>query len=104
MAQSQEWSKKVGQITAKAWTDANFKKRLLSDPAAVLKDYGLNVPSDVKIKVVEDTDTLHHFILPPKPADKELSEEDLSAVAGGMITKPAPQPAPNCARCIKTGL
>ena len=33
-AQSQEWSKKVGQITAKAWTDANFKKRLLSDPAA----------------------------------------------------------------------
>jgi len=52
--------------------------------------------------VVEDTDTLHHFILPPKPADKELSEEDLSAVAGGMISKPAP--APNCARCVKTGL
>ena len=98
MAQSQEWSKKVGQITAKAWTDANFKKRLLSDPAAVLKDYGLDVPRDVKIKVVEDTDTLYHLSLPPKPSDKELSEEDLAAVAGGAMS------APTCRRCVKTGL
>ena len=98
MAQSQEWSKKVGQITAKAWTDADFKKRLLSDPVAVLKQYGLDVPPDVKIKVLEDTDTLYHFTLPPKPADKELSEEDLAAVAGGALA------APTCRRCVKTGL
>jgi hypothetical protein len=97
-AQSQEWSKKVGQITAKAWSDANFKKRLLSDPAAVFKDYGLNVPSDVKIKILEDTDNLVHFTLPRKPGDKELSEEDLAAVAGGAIS------APTCRRCVQTGL
>ena len=54
----------------------DFKKRLLSDPVAVLKDYGLALPPDVKIKVVEDTDTLYHLSLPPKPTDKDLSEED----------------------------
>ena len=97
-AQSQEWSKKVGQITAKAWTDAAFKKRLLSDPVAVLKDYGLTLPPDVKVKVVEDTDTLIHLSLRPKPADKELSEEDLAAVAAGAMS------APTCRRCEKTGL
>ena len=97
-AQSQEWTKKVGQITAKAWSDADFKRRLLSDPAAVLKDYGLAVPPDVKIKVVEDTDTLMHLALPPKPTGKELSEEDLAAVAGGAMA------APTCRRCIKSGL
>lgn len=97
-AQSQEWMKKWGQITAKAWTDANFKKRLLSDPVAVLKDYGTTLPPDVKIKVFEDTDTLYHLTLPPKPADKELSEEDLAAVAGGLMA------APSCRRCVKTGL
>ena len=101
-AQSEQWSKKVGQITAKAWTDANFKKRLLSDPAAVLKDYGLTVPPDIKIRVVEDTDTLVHLTLPPKPTDKELSEEDLAALAGGVIAKPSPPPT--CQRCVKTGL
>jgi hypothetical protein len=97
-AQSQEWTKKVGQITAKAWRDADFKKRLLSDPVAVLKDYGLVLPPDVKIKVVEDTDTLYHLSLPPKPTDKELSEEDLAAVAGAALA------APTCRRCVKTGL
>ena len=97
-AQSQEWSKKVGQITAKAWTDASFKQRLLSDPVAVFKDYGLDVPPDVKVKILEDTDTLIHFTLPRKPADKELSEEDLAAVAGGAIS------APTCRRCVKSGL
>ena len=97
-AQPQEWSKKVGQITAKAWTDADFKKRLLSDPVAVLKDYGLTVSPDIQIKILEDTDTLVHFTLPRKPAGKELSEEDLSAVAGGAIS------APSCRRCVKTGL
>ena len=29
-----QWS----QIVAKAWADANFKQRLLADPAAVLKE------------------------------------------------------------------
>lgn len=97
-AQSQEWDKKWGQIIAKTWTDADFKKRLLSDPAAVLKEYGLTVPPDVKVRVVEDTDTLVHFSLPPKPTDKELSEEDLAAVAAGAMA------APTCRRCVKTGL
>ena len=97
-AQSQEWSKKVGQITAKAWTDADFKKRLLNDPAAVLKDYGLTLSPDVKVKVVEDTDTLTHLVLAPKPSGKELSEEDLAAVAAGAMG------APTCRRCEKTGL
>ena len=97
-AQSQEWSKAMGQITAKAWTDADFKKRFLSDPLAVLKEHGLTVPPDIKVKVVEDTDTLAHIVLAPKPTDKELAEEDLTALAAGAMA------APSCRRCVKTGL
>ena len=81
----QDWEKKVAQITAKAWMDAAFKQRLLSEPAIVLKEYGLEMPSGVKIKVVEDTETLMHLSLPPRPTDQELSEEDLASVAGGLI-------------------
>lgn len=92
----QEWNKKVGQITAKAWNDAAFKQRLLSDPNAVMKEYGLEVPAGVKIKIVEDTDTVSHLSLPPKPTGKELSEEDLAAVAGGAVQR-------SC-RTVQTGL
>jgi hypothetical protein len=97
-AASQEWTQAVSQITAKAWSDGDFKKRLLSEPVAVLKEYGLTLPPDVSVKVLEDTDTLYHFSLPPKPTDGELSEEDLAAVAGGAMA------APTCRRCVKTGL
>ena len=98
VAQTREWADKMGQITAKAWSDADFKRRLLSEPEAVLKDFGLSFPPNVKIKVVEDTDTLYHLSLPAKPDAEELSEEHLTAVASGVLS------APTCRRCVKTGL
>lgn len=80
-----DWYDKFAQITAKAWMDEAFKRRLLSEPATVLQEYGLEVPPGVRIKVMEDTDTLVHLSLPPRPTDQELSEEDLTSVAGGLI-------------------
>ena len=73
-----------GRIVAKAWADANFKKRLFANPTAVLKEHGLEVAPGIQVKVVEDTDTLHHLSFPPKPSDAELSEEELSLAAGGI--------------------
>jgi hypothetical protein len=82
-AQASDWSKQWGQVVAKAWTDAQFKKRLLADPAAALKQQGLEVPRGLQVKVVENTDQVFHFTLPAKPSG-EMSEKDLEKVAGGM--------------------
>jgi hypothetical protein len=74
------------QVVAKAWSDAAFKRRLLAQPAAVLKEAGLAVPEGVQFKVVEDTERLIHLILPPSPAGvEELSAEALESVKGGHI-------------------
>src|SRR5262245_17289021 len=74
-----------GQIVAKAWADPTFKKRLLADPAAVLKEHGLEVAHGVQVRIVEDTDTVHHLTLPAPPSEAlELSEEQLGTVAGGI--------------------
>jgi hypothetical protein len=35
-----DWSKQWSQVVAKAWTDAQFKKRLLADPVAALRARG----------------------------------------------------------------
>jgi hypothetical protein len=80
---AEEQAKKMEQLVAKTWADEVFKKRLIADPAAVLKEAGLEVPEGVKVKVVEDTDTVMHLVLPPKPSEDELSEEQLSQAAGG---------------------
>jgi hypothetical protein len=83
-AKSSDWAEKWGQIVSKAWSDENFKKRLISDPATILKENGLEVPPGVQVKVVENTDKLLHLTLPPKASSHELSETDISAIAGGM--------------------
>jgi len=71
------------QLVARAWSDEAFKNRLLTQPAAVLKEAGLEVPEGLQLKVVENTERLCHLILPPPPAAGELSEETLAAVAAG---------------------
>ena len=71
-----------GKMVAKAWRDPAFKAKLLADPHAALKDAGIPVPAGVTVKVVENTDTHVHLVLPPKPTT-ELSDEALDRVAGG---------------------
>jgi hypothetical protein len=79
----QDFSKVLGQIAAKAWSDAEFKKRLVADPAAVSREFGMPVPPGIEVRIVEDTATVRHFILPPRPELAELSDEQLDQVAGG---------------------
>jgi len=78
-----DWELRWGLLVADAWADDALKQRLLSDPAAVLKERGITTPPNVQIKTIEDTANVMHLVLPMKPAAAELSEEELSTVAGG---------------------
>ncbi len=69
------WQKQWGLLVAKAWSDVDLKQRLIDDPATVLREQGMSVPYDVEIKVVEDTDQVHHLVLPASPASNLLDEE-----------------------------
>ena len=91
-----------GKIIAKAWTDEAFKKRLLSDPAAVLKEEGVEVSAGVTVKVVENTADTVHVVLPPRPQEGELSDEDLEAVAAGSgcLSKGGGFCSPHPGRCF----
>ena len=86
MLYKEPYAKIFSEITAKCWKDAEFKQRFLSDPESIVRDYGVEVPEGIDIKVVEDaspdTVTLH---LPPAPSS-ELSDQDLEAVSGGKRT------------------
>lgn len=80
--EQQAWARGMGQVVAKAWADAAYKERLKADPAAVLAEQGLDVPDDVEVRVVENTDNVVYLTLPPPPSE-ELSDDALEAVAGG---------------------
>jgi len=81
----QERARKWGQVVARAWSDEAFKRRLLAEPGAVLREQGVDVPPGVEVRVVENTDAVVHLTLPRPPAE-ELSDEQLETVAGGDTT------------------
>ena len=68
--------KQWGLLVAEAWADENLKQRLINDPSAVLREYGIEVPYNIELRVVEDTDTVRHLVMPANPSD-ELQDEEL---------------------------
>lgn len=72
-----------GQILAKAEEDGEFRAQLLENPKAAIKDAtGLSVPDGINIHVIEDNATDYHLVLPP--AGRRLSDQELTAAAGGI--------------------
>ncbi len=78
------------QLVTKSWEDESFKEQLISNPHNTiesLKFENLNIPSDFKIIVEDQTDTSKIYINISKKADLnniELSDEQLEMVAGGI--------------------
>ncbi|MFC1975627.1 NHLP leader peptide family RiPP precursor [Chloroflexota bacterium] len=72
------------EIASKAWQDEEFLEELRTNPKAVIaKEYGVEIPDNVDLKVVEESLTELYIRIPPNPNDLELSDEQLEAVAGG---------------------
>ena len=74
------------RVVAQAWSDPEFKARLISDPEAVLAEAGIPVPEGVELRVVEDTVNMRHFVLPGRPEDDELVDEVLERITAGVIS------------------
>ena len=78
-------------INIRAWRDPAFKKQLLSNPHEALKEFGMkNIPSSIKIRVVEEDSNTWYIVLQKAPENAEgLSERELKeiAAAGGRSKK-----------------
>lgn len=87
---------RFGEIIAKCWHDAAFKKRFMSEPKKVLAEFGMDLPAGLDVKVVENSDKVMYLTLPPNPKtlSDELSDNQLDAVSGGAnVAQVGPTPA-----------
>jgi len=74
----------LAELFAACWKDESLKQRFMSDPKAVLAEYGMDVPDGVDVNVVENSDNCVHITMPATPdGHMELSDEDLRNAAGG---------------------
>src|ERR1700740_2603976 len=60
---------------------APYRSRAVIDPRGLLREFGLELPEDVEIRVWDSTAAVRYLVLPERPAGSEtLSEEALTAL------------------------
>ena len=83
----------MNAVLVRAAVDWEFRRRLLDDPRAALKEsFGLVLPEPFRIRFVERGDELDALVVLPDfragGDDGQLSEDDLETVHGGAGQAP----------------
>jgi nitrile hydratase len=68
-----------------AWyKSAPYRSRAVIDPRGVLKEFGLELPDDVEVRVWDSTAEIRYLVLPERPPGTErMTEEELA----GLVTR-----------------
>ncbi len=77
-------------ILDRALTDPDFRSALISSPHRSLSElYGVAIPEDADVRVLEESETSHFVVIPPDMStlSEELTDEQLEAVAGGWFVQ-----------------
>ena len=65
--------------------DPDYRRQVEADPMAAFREQGMELPSDIAVRVLANTDDTHYMIMPPDP-NMGMSDELLNSVAGGGAT------------------
>jgi nitrile hydratase len=63
------------------YKSAPYRSRAVIDPRGVLREFGLDLPKDVEVRVWDSTAEIRYLVLPERPAGTEkMTEEQLAAL------------------------
>jgi len=63
------------------YKSAPYRSRAVIDPRGVLREFGLELPEDVEVRVWDSTSEVRYLVLPERPAGTEgMNEEALAAL------------------------
>jgi nitrile hydratase alpha subunit len=77
-----------------------YRSRAVSDPRGVLSEFGLDLPDEVELRVLDSTAEIRYLVVPRRPAGSEgMSEEELAGLVTrdsmiGVADPVMPAPAP----------
>jgi nitrile hydratase subunit alpha len=63
------------------YKSAPYRSRAVIDPRGVLREFGLDLPADVEVRVWDSTAEIRYLVLPERPAGTEqMTEPELAAL------------------------
>ncbi len=77
------WTNEIrAKVIARAWKDEAFCKRLIDNPKETLREFGVEIPENVDLTVVQEEPNRLYFVLPQPPAKAlNLSDAELDKLA-----------------------
>jgi len=66
-------------------SDPDLKKRFLENPAAILKERGLEIPSEITLRAMEDTPNVRHIVIPYFAPSAPTTLEEIEQRASKII-------------------
>lgn len=81
------------------YKDFPYRSRAVSEPRAVLDEFGVHLENDVEVRVVDSTADIRYLVIPRRPPGTEaLREDELAALVTrdsmiGVALPAAPSPA-----------
>ena len=65
-----------------AWyKSSNYRRRVIREPRAVLKEFGTDIPEEIELRVHDSTADLRYLVLPMRPDQtKNMTETELSSI------------------------
>ena len=78
----------TAEVIAKAWKDGAYRDRLLADPNAVFTEAGVTIPAGTTVKVLPNSENVHHIVIPAADRWAEVEESFFSGLRG-LLPLPA---------------
>lgn len=81
------------------YKDFPYRSRAVSEPRAVLEEFGVHLDADVELRVVDSTADIRYLVIPQRPSGTEaLREDELAALVTrdsmiGVAIPAVPSPA-----------
>jgi nitrile hydratase len=58
-----------------------YRSRAVSDPRGVLREFGVELPGDVEVRVVDSTANIRYLVIPRRPTGTDgMSEDELASL------------------------
>ncbi len=73
-------------VLARAQQDETFRAWLMTEPRAALGDAGVPIPPAIQLRTIDAAPRTTYLVLPPAPAEGEVSDAELTKASGGAVT------------------
>lgn len=94
----------IEQVVKRSVEDAQLRTQFIADPRQTLKAVvGVDVPEDVAVTVLENSASAIHIVIPfLTPPYRDLNDDELDKISGGVAAISPAQQEANAKRGIKT--